>query len=365
MKCKKCRKQIPDKAKFCPWCGTPVKEGTLHRRANGYYEKSLFVNGKRKCFYGKSEKEVFDKILAFNEIQDTGLLFSEIEDKWEYECIENVKWNTYKGYKPRAARAVNEFGNIPIKQITSLMVKRYVMKFPRTWAFKTQSAYLSVLNLIFNYALQNDYIDNNVADCVKLPKDLKRTKRKAPSAKEINTIKESINCEGGLLALFFLLTGLRRGEAVALEWSDIDLNKKLITVNKSTHWESNTPVVDTPKTEAGVRQVVIMDELLIKLKSYKKDRKNNIVFPDKDCKMFTNKRFATMWKHYQTETGVTATPHILRHGYATLLKRAGIDKLDAQHLLGHAQYSTTADIYTDFDEQDLSNAEKLLNNYKG
>ena len=57
-------------------------------------------------------------------------------------------------------------------------------------------------------------------------------------------------------------------------------------------------------------------------------------------------QYERMWKRWQKATGLTLTAHQIRHGYATILWEAGIPAKDAQTYLGHAQLSTTMDIYT-------------------
>ena len=58
----------------------------------------------------------------------------------------------------------------------------------------------------------------------------------------------------------------------------------------------------------------------------------------------TEVQFQRQWELYQRETGLSITPHQLRHAYATILFEAGLDPKDAQKLLGHANISTTRDI---------------------
>lgn len=67
------------------------------------------------------------------------------------------------------------------------------------------------------------YIDTSPCDLVKIPKGLKETKRELPEQDQINRVKNGLDCHFGLFAYFLLCTGLRRGEALAIEWKDIDL----------------------------------------------------------------------------------------------------------------------------------------------
>ncbi len=75
----------------------------------------------------------------------------------------------------------------------------------------------------------------------------------------------------------------------------------------------------------------------------------------------TNSRSRDLWESYCKESGVTATAHQWRHLYATVLFDAGIEAKDAQVLLGHAQFSTTMDIYTHVKDQRIAKVAKKLN----
>ena len=75
----------------------------------------------------------------------------------------------------------------------------------------------------------------------------------------------------------------------------------------------------------------------------------------------TNGMWERHWKHYKEATGITCTPHQLRHAYATMLYEGDINMEDAQYLLGHAQIQTTKDIYTHIREQKVEKIkEKML-----
>lgn len=361
MKCKKCKKTIPDNSRFCNFCGAAVKNDEFTKRADGRYVKKMIINGKTKYFYGKTKKEITQKIAAYNP-DDDGIKFSKVADEWEEEAEQELAYNTYRIYKPRAARAIEYFGDDLINKITTPDIENYIAQFPKSWAYKTQKGYLSVVCLIFSYAQRKAYINYNPADSAKLPSNLKRERRRAPTAKEIETVNKSIDIDGGFLAYFILNTGLRRGECCGLKWSDVDLKNKCIVVQRSVYWAPNQHEIKEPKTKAGIRKVFLTDSLADILRRRKRSKRSEYVFSDSDGNIYTNKRFYRMWLKFQKDTGLTElTPHMLRHGFATALKEKGVDAMSAQHILGHAQYSTTADVYTHLDENNnLADAKKLF-----
>ena len=94
-----------------------------------------------------------------------------------------------------------------------------------------------------------------------------------------------------------------------------------------------------------------------------KGKKNEIVF-NCDDEYYTQSRFDKLWKDYQTATGLDElTPHIARHGFATICFEAELSIKDVQEILGHAQYSTTSDIYTHLTQKHKSEALQKLNTY--
>lgn len=148
-------------------------------------------------------------------------------------------------------------------------------------------------------------------------------------------------------------TGLRRGEAEGLRYEDIDREAKRIHISRSVYNVSTTPHNKDTKTEAGERSLPLLDALAEALPN----KKSGYVFsddggttPTPDCKI------QRRYEAYQQRTGVSVTPHEIRHGYATALHEAGIDYKTAQELLGHAQLSTTMDIYTDILDKTIDDA---------
>lgn len=320
----------------------------LTRRKDGIWQEVLTVNGHKKYFYGKTKSAVLQKIREYTEAQERGAFFKDVAEEWWQAHEPELAYNTTKGYKPALKRAIEAFGDIPIKNITPQNIATEISAFSHNKADKTVRTQLMVYNLIFKYAVEKGYIIYNPARDLSVPRNLKKQKRTSPSPEDIKLVKESTGCTFGMFAFWALYTGLRKGELLALDWSDIDIKNRTITVNKSLYHDNNQPKVKLPKTQTSIAVIPILDVLLKKIKPSK-----GLVFADDDGGYMTEMHFQRKWKIYCQESGVTATPHQFRHAYATMLFEAGIPPEEAQALLRHAQLSTTMDIYTDLREAKL------------
>lgn len=315
-------------------------------RPDGLHESILTINGKRKAFRGKTDKEVYEKIKNYK--ADTGVKktvpFSEVARAWWNEIEPTLAANTHKGYSPAYDRAVEQLGSEDVSTITAKEIETYINQFAKTHAKKTVITQRQIIRQIMNKAQREGYIEYNPADAVLLPKNLPQKKRHAPAPEQIEKIKANVNDEFGLFAFLIYYTGCRRGEAEGLMYEDIDRKKMRISIRRSVYNVSTKPEIKEPKTVAGIRSVPLLPALAAALP----DKKHGFIFS-----INNGQSPAPDWvidhayKAYQKRTGVTVSPHEIRHGYATALHEAGVDYKTAQQLLGHAQLSTTMDIYTD------------------
>lgn len=153
------------------------------------------------------------------------------------------------------------------------------------------------------------------------------------------------SAEVWLLPYLIKYTGLRKGEALALTFVDIDRDAREITVSKSVYYIGNNPHIKTPKTAAGERTVPIFDPLLSELPTAGKC--GDYLFSDDGGKSpLTHRRFGMCWSKFAEETGISCTAHQLRHSYATMLYDLDVDSKVAQALLGHATEAMTREVYT-------------------
>lgn len=325
----------------------------MTRRKDGRWQQSVTIEqgGRQitKFFYGKTKSEVLRKIAEYKEEAAKGRSFSDVADEWWAEAYEEIAYSTSRGYRAAYNRAKLYFGQKPIRSIKPVDIQRFISKFVREnhAADKTARTQLMIVGLICKHGIAYGDLDQNPAAEITVPKHLPRAPRELPSPEDIKRVKESWACTFGMFAFWALYTGLRRGELMALTWEDVDLKTRTVTVSRSLYYMGNNPHTKAPKTAAGVRSVPLLNKLFEKLEPGK-----GPIFPDPvKGGYLTKKHYENLWRAYMEESCVNVTPHQLRHAYATMLFENGVSPKDAQDLLGHAQLSTTEDIYTHIRDQ--------------
>ena len=322
------------------------------KRKDGRWQEQMTVNGKQKYFYGKTKAEVLRKIADWRAEESARKKavepFSAVADDWWYDAKDALATSTQRGYKPALARAKDYFKQQAVQEITPADISAFIRAAVKKndMADKTARTQLMVVNLIFRYAVQKGHVNYNPARDLEVPKSLKKTRRDIATDDDIKRVKASWDAPFGAFAYWCLYTGMRRNELLALTWDDVDLEKRVIHVTKSCFRDEDGKVkAKAPKTASGIRDVPIVNRLAEKIVPG-----TGLVFPG-DSGYMTNGMWERHWRHYTEATGVTCTPHQLRHAYATMLYEGDINMEDAQYLLGHAQIQTTKDIYTHIREQ--------------
>ncbi len=333
----------------------------MKKRKDGRYCRQMRVDGKVISFYGRTQAEVNKKVLAYNQRKETGRLFKDVAADWKREYLKDVPLTTFKKCGHSAyISAIDAFGERYIKDIKASDIDSYLKKLAAKGYYKkTVATYKSILNQIFKYALINSEVDHNLVPSVSLPKNLKKSARELPSTEDIKKV-DQLRDGFGFLAYFLLYTGLRMSEALALTYEDIDREKKLITVNKKIIHDGNYPtLVHETKTEAGTREVILLD----RVKDLLPDKKTGVIFCNDDGSYYTKKQLAYRWNKMQKDAGIKLTAHQLRHAYATMLFEAGIDEKDAQELMGHSDINLTKSIYTHIRQERKEKTSRILNKF--
>lgn len=331
-------------------------------RASGLLQTSLIdrKTGKRIYFYGKTAKEIKQKIFEYNQKSITGPTFAESAAAWWEDAEPNLALQSRRGYIAAKKKAEAEFDNVYLKEIQPKDVTAYLKRLSTVYkSQKTLEKHKLVLNLIFKYAIEQGDIQYNPCSSAKLPKGLQKKKRSSASEKDEKIIKERTDL--WLFPFFALYSGMRKGEILALQWKDVDLDAELIDVHKSVEHDGDRPGIKSTKTEAGTRYVPLLKPLKEQLILMKDRSPEKYVFSDDGSKPLTTRRYNTLWKHYKETTGISCTAHQLRHSFATIAFENEIDPKVIQEILGHKQLSTTMDIYTDLRLSHLKDVTEQLN----
>lgn len=335
----------------------------MKKRADGRYQSNITVTDasgrkKRKTFYGRSPQEVRRTILAYTGETAKGPTLRAVCEAWQAEEGESVRYNTQVCYKKPIEDVLEAFGSQRIREITTLQIEAFLKRLAKKGlARQTVRVRLVVLNQICKYGLRHGDLDTNPAASAELPQGLPVKKRSLPPDDVLDRISKLPPTGFTLLPILLYYTGCRRGEAMALEWSDIDLNSRIIHITKEVEYHGNVPVVvHHTKSAAGRRDIIIRLKLLELLP---KRRKSGLLFPGKSGGLMTKGELIEWWNGL--ELGIT--PHQLRHAYVTELYEAGVDPELAMTQTGHSDIKTMRGIYTHIRNSQKDKATSLLDAY--
>ena len=231
---------------------------------------------------------------------------------------------------------------------------------------------------ILSAAVDEGYLTHNPAWRCYKPKGQKKERPVADeeTVKKLITAFEGQSMKYETYFKLVLATGLRRGEACGLKWSDINWRKRTIHVQrgvvKLSHQES---ITKDPKTTSGDRMVYLSKEMCQLLKAWRKEcewdrqqtanetvNEDDYLFRQPNGKPMNPCTFTYRFKLILKANNLplNLNVHSLRHTNASLLIAQGVDVRTVASLLGHAQASTTLDIYAHaFDKNKRKAQEKL------
>ena len=262
-----------------------------------------------------------------------------------------------------------------IDEITSDELQMYLNSL-KNYSSSSINKFIDQLNQAFKLAMNKGYIIKNPMFDIIKPKSNKKPKEIKALELEEQQILTKYLLDSPIelepyknVFLIQMFMGLRIGEALALKTSDINLNKKILTVNKTLTRDKNNNVImgDSTKTYAGEREIPI-PEFLIEPLMYQiilsQNNKNNLLFVDKKGDyMITNNANRILQSIAQKLGIYNISTHSLRHTYGTRCIEAGMRPVALQRLMGHTDVAITLNTYTTifnkYKEQEL----EKVNNY--
>lgn len=312
----------------------------MKKRKDGRYVKK--VDG--KYFYGASEREVYKKLLEYTEKKEKGATFKEAAEDWWRDAYDGFASQTLRGYVPAYKRALAELGDMYLSEITPRHIQAIFKAMSKGGlSRKTISNQRIIYNQIFDSAVVNGYIQYNPCASVKLPPSKKSTVIKPATPEEEQKIIASSN--PWIFPVFALLTGLRKQEILALQWQDVDFEANVISVTKAVEHIGKRPNIKSTKTESGNRNVPLLDALRERLLP-KLGSPQSYIFSDDGGKTpLSEHRFERLYKDYCADVGIGCSSRQLRHSFATVAVEEDVQPKDLQNALGHADISTTMNVY--------------------
>ncbi len=237
---------------------------------------------------------------------------------------------------------------------------------------------LKIFKAMMNWAYKADLVQD-IGYLSKIPKRKTAPVRFKDAEKylehdEVQSLLDGMHVEQWInLTEFLLLSGLRVGEAIALQDSDVDTKNRMIYVNK-TYAAVTRKITDTPKTDTSVRDVYMQDELLSVCRRIKKfERQRQIQFVYRSDLFMSDQQgrhicYDSYAKYFRENTekilGRRLTPHSLRHTHTALLAEAGVPLDEISRRLGHAGSKITKDVYMHVTNRMNEKAEQRIKNVK-
>lgn len=364
-----------------------------HKGKNGITSYQLVVEvepdpitGKRNRYYKSvkgTKKQAADALRKFqNEIEcghtvaPSNMKVSDWLDQYINQYLPNIEDSTRSGYKEKIDGKINpHLGNIPLKMLTAGTIQKWVNTLHKVEGSspKTIKNAFNILKPALEKAVVIQMIDKNPCVGVELPKVQKYNPTIYTTQEMTATLglAEGTDMYVPLLLGFYL--GLRRGEMLALQWDHIDFDKGVVHIQSNTVRGDGKVITKDPKSAAGTRDISIGSNIVTALKQahnqYKLNKlamgaaftDSNLVVCQKNGKPYQPDSLTQKWDRFTKKHGLKHIRlHDQRHSCTTMMIEAGIDPKTVQTRIGHADVTTTMNIYTHCTKtMDQSAADKI------
>jgi integrase len=372
-------------------------EGSWTKRDNGTWKLSVSYKGiGRKYFYGTKQecldkKRKFEALLSSNIVGDKDVLFKDFIRAWLKEIKQPaVKANSYDRLEyVTETTLITRIGNLSLKQIDDNLIQTMIINKMKEegYAHATIKKTYSTLGQALKYAAARGKIDKNPMNDVFLPNRslFENKKIRFLSDEERNRLVTACYMtfqnggrvyKFGAFYVFLLYTGLRLGEALALKWSDIDLEKRTVNVSRTIVYvrdrsknDGSKILVDQASTKNGMSRVVYLSDMAIEaLNDLKKQmgydpngyimqtKNKTILYPADAYKIFQR----ILKRANIEQCGI----HALRHSFVSLMINNGIPITMVSQMVGHANIGITMKIYTHLLEETQLESMSIIKSLK-
>lgn len=313
--------------------------------------------------------------------------YADIYKLWVVQYEKTVEESTFvKTYGIFKNHILPALGEYKIEKMNVEVCQRHVNE----WAdklkkFRTVKSYASK---VVDFAVKRGYITTNSFKLVEMPKKLKKINIEDEEEPEnfytkeqlnefLNCLEQENNFKAFVLFQLLAYSGMRKGEALALTWRDINFTTNEIRINKAiSRGKNNALYVKTTKT--GIARTIKMDlKTMAILKKWKKQQREDylalgfntsqpkqLVFSNENNEFLQPTKPRKWLQLILTKYNLaTITTHGFRHTHCSLLFEAGVGIKEVQDRLGHSDVQTTLNIYAHVSEKAKDEAINKLENF--
>ncbi|HBG2133319.1 TPA: tyrosine-type recombinase/integrase [Clostridioides difficile] len=298
-----------------------------------------------------------DKTLYSNDITFGEFVLDFLESHKKNICI-----STYDSYSRICNNhIIKHLGEYKLSELAAIHIQDYIDLLSDDLNPKTIRVHINILKLVIKRAYKLKLIDENLIDDIEAPRAKKYKNNIYDKEQMLNLIEScnNANIEMKIAINLALGLGFRLSEILGITWDNVDFEENTILIDKITSRTKGKVLLKEPKTESSTRMVSAPKEIMDLLKECKlKQMKNtlkkgsiknkyNLVFFDKEGKPIAEDVISKKFNRFLKNNNL---PHIrfhdLRHSHVTLLIMSKIPINVISQRVGHADISTTLNIYS-------------------
>ena len=349
-------------------------EGSIYKRADGRWAGAVTVGYRqgtqeRKTIYGRTRKEVQDRIHAVLQRQSQGISLpgerqtvGDFLTHWlKFVAKPRLRPRTHESYESTVRLHVRPYlERVSLSKLTPQRIQTWLSDLSAAGASPRTCQYARVvLRAALTQAIKWDLVVRNAAALANSPRVVTREITPLNPAQARTLLDHCADHRLGSLFAVALSLGLRLGEALGLRWSDVDLNNELLHVRRSLQRIKGGIAFSAPKTARSYRTLVLprvaiatltthrVRQLEQRLAAGQRWGGHDLVFTNRDGNPLDRANVRKQFHRLLQTAGLPQIRiHDLRHTAATLLLLQGVNPRTVMELLGHSDVTMTLNTYS-------------------